>query len=317
MNNPLRYNKNVMICGKGRGIVAHVESICARLCLLTRVAWKDGLPAPFSRATVSKLIRLGALTGLTLRRVEGVSDAQYARAQALLSRSSEVFAQVETMGMWGYEIVLPEDEDWPINLYAMKQYMPQFLFVRGNRLLLQRRAVSVAGSRDICEQTISLARNLGNLLAQKGYTLVCGGAWGVDTAVQSAHIQSGGGLILVPGYPIERLLKQEYLSSALKKNQLLIVCDTWPQECFSSQKALMRNHAIYALGDAAIVVASQVEKGGSWNGACECLKHGYTRLFAMQGESTDFEGNKELIKYGAIALHMNLPLDVQLFEDGM
>jgi len=37
----------------------------------------------------------------------------------------------------------------------------------------------------------------------------------------------------------------------------------------------------------------------------------------MQGESTDFEGNKELIKYGAIALHMNLPLDVQLFEDGM
>jgi len=297
--------------------VAQVESICARLCLLTHEAWKDGLPAPLSRAAVNEMIRHGALTGLTLRRVDGISDKQYDQAQALLARSTEIYARVEDVSAQGYEIMLPEDEDWPVNLHAMQESMPQFLFVRGNRKLFHRRAVAVAGSRDIGEKTLVLAKNLGKQIAEMGCALVCGGAWGVDTAVQSAHIEAGGGLILVPGYPIDRLLKQEYLRYALEKNQLLIACDTWPQECFSPQKALTRNHTIYALGDAAIVVASRRETGGSWNGACECLKRGYTPVFAVKGEDTDFEGNQALTELGAHALDPALPLAAQLFTDGV
>ena len=297
--------------------MAQVEFVCARLCLLTHAAWKDGLPAPLSRAAVNEMIRLGALTGLTLRKVAGVSDEQYDQAQALLARSTEIYDQVEAVNAQGYEIMLPEDEDWPVNLYAMKQKMPQFLFVRGNCKLFHRRAVAVAGSRDIGEKTLALAKNHGRQIAETGYALVCGGAWGVDTAVQSAHIEAGGGLILVPGYPIDRLLRQEYLLRALEKNQLLIVCDTWPQECFSPQKALTRNHTIYALGDAAIVVASRRETGGSWNGACECLKRGYTPVFAVKGEEADFEGNQALIELGAHALDPALLLAAQLFTDGV
>ena len=243
--------------------MADMESICARLCLLTRAAWRDDLPTPLTRPNVRRMIRLGALEGLTLREVPDVKEAHYVRAQALLARSAQVYEMVERSRAQGYEVILPEDDDWPVNLCALEQHMPQFLFIRGNRSLLSRRAVAVAGSREISENTVAIARDIGAQIASAGYVLVCGGAWGVDTAVQSACLESGGSLILVPAYPCHDLLRQKYLKLALESGKLLIACDAWPQERFSGIKALTRNHAIYALGDAAIAVAAELAVHGA------------------------------------------------------
>lgn len=300
---------------KGRGLMAQIESVCARLCLLTKEACKPEFPKPFSRATVGKMVRLGALNGLALRRVKGISGAQYARAEVLLSRSAEIYSCVEVWREKGYDILLPQDDDWPVNLHALSEHMPQFLFVRGNKSLLNRRAVAVAGSRKISEDSALIASKLGRQLAKEGYTLVCGGAQGVDTLTQRAVLESGGSLILVPGVPVEQLMGQAELQRALDKGQLLIVCDTWPQECFSPEKALSRNHTIYALADAAIIVASRKGYGGSWSGASACLKRGYTPLHAIHGDARDFEGNRVLIEQGARKLDMTMPLSVQLFSE--
>ena len=226
--------------------MADMESICARLCLLTRAAWRDGLPSPMARSSVQRMIRLGAQEGLTLRDVPGIKEEFYIRAQALLSRSAEIYEEVKRYKAEGYDVLLPQDDAWPVNLCALGVHMPQYLFVRGNLSLLQRRSVAVAGSREIDEKTVKIARQIGTQIAQEGYALVCGGAWGVDTAVQSACLPAGGSLILVPAQPCYQLMRQQYLRDALEQGKLLIACDAWPDEQFNPSKALTRNHTIYA-----------------------------------------------------------------------
>ena len=143
--------------------------------------------------------------------------------------------------------------------------------------------------------------------------MVCGGACGVDTAAQRGFLDRGGGLILVPAFPAGELLGQAYLGEAMARGRLLLVCDTWPDEPFSRPKALSRNHTIYALGDAAVVVAARAEKGGTWSGASACLRGGYTPLFAIREGGADFEGNRLLLARGAKPLDLRRPVGAQLF----
>jgi len=291
--------------------MASTEAICARLCLLTRFALKEG--TPLSRATVRRMVRLGAIEGLALRDVAGVKEEHYARAQALLTRTAEIYAKVERYRAQGYDVLLPEDESWPVNLHALHMQTPQFLFVRGNTALFSRRAVSAAGSRVITQETFELARDCGRRIAREGFALVCGGARGVDTAVQSGALDAGGGLVLVPAFPVSELLRQKYLRDALEDGRLLLACDTWPDEPFSAQKALSRNHTIYALGDAALVIASRNGVGGSWRGAADCLRGGYTPVYAVMGEEADMAGNRALMEIGARGFDCGKPLGAQLF----
>ena len=293
-----------------------MEAICARLCLLTRAAWREGLPAPLTRPMVRRMLRVGALSDLTLRRTPDVRKEHYDRAEALLSRATQIYHAVEAVRAQGYDVLLPEDAQWPVNLHALGAQMPQFLFVRGNTALLGRRAVAVAGSREIEEKTVMLARACGEALAQEGYAMVCGGAWGVDTAAQSRFLECDGQLILVPAFPAGALLRQAYLTDAMARGNLLLVCDTWPDEPFSALKALSRNHTIYALGDVSVVVAARAEKGGTWSGASACLRGGYTPLFALDEDGSDFEGNRLLLARGARPLDLHSPVGAQLFAAG-
>lgn len=296
--------------------MAGMEAICARLCLLSRAAWREGLPAPLTRPMVRRMLRVGALSDLTLRRTPEVRQEHYARAEALLTRAPEIYHAVEAVRAQGYDVLLPEDAQWPVNLHALGAQMPQYLFVRGNLALLGRRAVAVAGSRAIGEKTVKLAAACGESLVREGYAMVCGGAWGVDTSAQHGFLERQGALILVPAFPAEELMRQAYLRDAMARGNLLLVCDTWPDEPFSAPKALSRNHTIYALGDAAVVVAARAQKGGTWSGASACLRGGYTPLFALNETGEDFAGNRLLLARGARPLDLHEPVGAQLFAPG-
>lgn len=296
--------------------MADIDSICARLSLLTRAAWKPEYPAPFSRASIHEMIRLGALEGLALRSVPGIKKECYLRASALLARSCRIYEQFECCRNQGYDVLLPEDDLWPQSLHALGVYMPQFLFVRGNLSLLSNQCISIAGSRAVDDRTLEIAYKLGKEIAMQGITMVCGGARGVDTAAQRACLEEGGSLILVPASPINELLRQQYLCRALHEGRLLIVCDTWPMDSFSAQKALTRNHTIYALGNAAIAVASRNGKGGTWRGAMDCLRGRYTPVFVICADGTDFEGNKAMLSLGARELTLSQSIFQQMFAEG-
>ena len=275
------------------------ETACALLCLLTRAALPEDGPQPLTRPQVSRMLAAGAITGLVLRDVPGVKQETLVRARALLSRVRAVYDCLRVYEESGYRLMTPEHPAWPRALYGLGEQMPLFLFAWGNDALLNGPRLSVAGSRRILPETRRAAELTGRQIALEGYVLVSGGASGVDSAAQRAALMAGGGAILVPALPAARLLQDAVVRAAVTEERVLILCDALPDEPFSAPKALGRNHTIYALGHAALVVASRRERGGSWNGAADCLRGGYSPVYVWNGKNEDTAGNRGLIGLGA------------------
>lgn len=272
-----------------------METACARLCLLTHIAWDSRLPPPLSRPAVHRLIESGALSGLVLRETPSISKATYDRAQMLLTRAKNASLEIKNYEKRGYRLLLPEEKHWPTALHKLGNQEPLFLFTKGTREILNRKKVAVAGSRKIEYRTAGVAARLGEKMAAEKLAMVCGGASGVDQIAQDALLDAGGVLILIPAVEADQICRRKREAEALKKRRLLLVCETLPDAPFSAQKALMRNHTIYAMGRAAIVVASRKNMGGSWHGATDCLRDGFSPVYAIDETGRDYEGNHALI----------------------
>jgi predicted Rossmann fold nucleotide-binding protein DprA/Smf involved in DNA uptake len=70
-----------------------------------------------------------------------------------------------------------------------------------------------------------------------------------------------------------------------------------PEAGFDVGNAMSRNKYIYCLADAAVVVSSIKNKGGTWNGAVENLRHKWVPLW-VKSSSESSSGNAELIRQG-------------------
>ena len=254
-----------------------METACARLCLLTPIAWDESMPPLFSRMAVRRMMECGALSGLVLRRTDMLPQATFERAEMLLTRTSDALLCLEAYEKQGYRLILPESREWPKAL----------------------RAVAVAGSREIAPATNDMAARLGAMLAEEGITMVCGGARGVDRAAQDALLDADGSLILVPAVSAEQACAREKEAAALQTGRLLLLSETLPDAPFSAARALARNHTIYALGKNAIVVAARNGVGGSWRGATAGLCGNFSSVYVPDGDGADFEGNRALFEYGA------------------
>jgi len=72
-----------------------------------------------------------------------------------------------------------------------------------------------------------------------------------------------------------------------------------PAAGFNVGNAMQRNKIIYALADAALVVNSDFNKGGTWTGAVEQLdKYHFCPIFVRTGDGTG-KGNEALLRKGA------------------
>jgi predicted Rossmann fold nucleotide-binding protein DprA/Smf involved in DNA uptake len=71
-----------------------------------------------------------------------------------------------------------------------------------------------------------------------------------------------------------------------------------PTASFSVASAMGRNKVIYALSAATLVVASDLDKGGTWAGAVESLKQAIAPVLVWTGAGAG-SGNGRLVELGA------------------
>jgi len=292
--------------------MADFDRICAALCLMTNAAELEDMPPPLSRAAMRRLIQCGALHGLVLRETAQTDAPILERARLLLSRAKHVYECLERYMVSGYEVILPSDAAWPERLFALGDRMPQYLFLRGNRELLHRDRIAVAGSRDIQPVVQRASASLGRKRTEEGFCLVSGGARGVDIAAECGALESGGSAIIVPALSESRFFDEKHRINALDDGRMLVIYDTLPDDPFSAQKALARNHLIYALGEAAIAVAPRHGTGGTWHGAADCLSMRCTPVYIPQGDTLGGAGAVGLLARGAKHIDLSQPLRQQL-----
>ncbi len=212
------------------------------------------------------------------------------RLERLLARGillSQAIERWQTRGIW---VVSRADAEYPRRWKTrLKDDAPPVLYGCGELGILETGGLAVVGSRHVDDALITYTEDVGRLAAEAHRTLVSGGARGIDQAAMRGALNAGGKVAGVLADSLERAaLNREHRNFLMDGNLVLVsTCD--PVAGFNVGHAMQRNKLIYALADAALVVSSDYEKGGTWAGAVEQLER--LRLVPVYVRSSGENGN--------------------------
>jgi predicted Rossmann fold nucleotide-binding protein DprA/Smf involved in DNA uptake len=221
------------------------------------------------------------------------------RIESLLGRAGALGLALEKWERTGLWVMTRSDADYPERLKRrLKAASPPLLFGCGNRLLLGTGGLAVVGSRDAGESDLAFAAALGAEAAAQGLSIVSGGARGVDEAVMLGALEHEGTAVGVLADSLLRTATSVRYRKHLMGRDLVLVSPFNPEAGFEVGNAMSRNRYIYCLADAAVVVSSSLNAGGTWTGAIENLRDGWVPLWVKPGPQSA-SGNAEMVQRGA------------------
>lgn len=228
------------------------------------------------------------MTGRLEQRLEGWADKDISRQRidALLQRSAALGFEMEKWESSSLWVMTRSDEDYPNRLREkLAAESPPVLFGCGNRKLLAEECpkVAVVGSRKTTGENISYSRSVGKLAAENGWCVVSGGASGVDEAAMLGALEAEGLVVGVLANGLLQVALSSKYRSHLMSNNLALVSPFYPEAGFDRGNAMSRNKYVYGLSTVAVVVHSKTE-GGTWNGAIENLKRGWSPLWVRKDD---------------------------------
>lgn len=182
-----------------------------------------------------------------------------------------------------FRFVIPGDREWPERLSDLsagrtiqrRGGCPYGLWVRGPADLdvLAARSVAIVGSRASSRYGDSVAEEFGHELAGAGWTVVSGGAFGIDAAAHRGVLSGSGPTIAVlacgvdAGYPPGN----HALFEAIAADHLLI-SELPPGSHPTRVRFLARNRIIAALTPGTIIVEAAIRSGArntaNWAATC-------------------------------------------------
>ena len=195
------------------------------------------------------------------------------RLEQLLGRGLQLALALEHWQQRSIQVLSRADAAYPSRLkHVLGHSCPVLLYVCGHLDLLQRGGLAVVGPRNATAYQLAYTRAVGALAAGAGYSIVSGGARGVDQASMQAAGAAGGPVIGVLPHGLAQAVLQRDHRDALLAEELLLCSPSDPGARFTAWQALGRNKVIYALAAAALVVEAETGKGGTWRGAKEQLQ---------------------------------------------
>ncbi len=228
------------------------------------------------------------------------------RVQALLERGAALGVLVDKWSRAGLWVMTRADADYPSRLKKrLGAVSPAVLFGCGRRALLEGGGLAVVGSRQAMDDDLAYSRRLGELAAGNGYSIVSGGARGVDEAAMLGALASEGTAVGVLAHGLLQDCASARFRDAIIRGNLALVAATNPEAGFNVGTAMGRNKYIYCLADAAVVVHSGT-KGGTWSGANENLKKHWIPLWIKETSDLDAGNHTLLRKTGARQLPSQL-----------
>ncbi|BCW79064.1 DNA processing protein [Pseudarthrobacter defluvii] len=255
-----------------------------------------------ARAALSRLMEPQDAAGLALVRTAGATDAlliatgQVSAGPGLEREITALLADTAAAGSWaglaaalkrwqpripdlaperdlatmarlGGRIIIPGDELWPAQVADLGIQEPICLWWRGEEQPLPAldKSIALVGSRDSTSYGAAVTGDLAYSLAQRGFTVVSGGAYGIDahahraalagssTAVPTVAVMAGG---------VDRFYPSgnEDLLRAVA-NQGAVLAEVPPGSAPTRYRFLQRNRLIAALSAVTVVVEARWRSG--------------------------------------------------------
>jgi DNA processing protein len=211
-----------------------------------------GLLRESSAVEVVDMIRTGT-TGLE-------AEERY-RVRLDTARPEEHLARVEAVGG---RLLMPGDLEWPRQLDDLGDAAPWALWVRGtvDLRLSVLRSVAVVGARAATRYGERVASQLGSDLALSGWSVVSGGAFGIDKAAHlgALAVQGVTVAVLACGVDVSYPPSNDALFARIAADGL-IVSEVPPGAAPHRTRFLIRNRVIAALTRGTVVVEAALRSG--------------------------------------------------------
>jgi predicted Rossmann fold nucleotide-binding protein DprA/Smf involved in DNA uptake len=220
------------------------------------------------------------------------------RVAPLLERGAALALIVERWERSGLWVISRSDPGYPERLKRyLGQSSPPLLYGVGSKDLLDRGGLAVVGSRDRSEEDGEFARRVGEQCGKQEIALISGAAKGIDRDAMSGALEVGGCVLGVLAEGLSKTATSGQYRSGLVSDHLTLVSPYDPDSRWFAYTAMERNKILYGLSDAALVVASSADSGGTWAGATEALQLGRVKVF-IKSTGTLAPGNSKLLRMG-------------------
>ncbi|MFE4826932.1 DNA-processing protein DprA [Streptomyces sp. NPDC056672] len=197
----------------------------------------------------------GRLTGVGEQRLDGY------RSRAEAARPERDLAAVTALGG---RFVCPGDTEWPSQLDDLGEARPIGLWVRGHPDLRiwSLRSVAVVGARACTSYGAHMAASLGSGLAERGWVVTSGAAFGVDGAAHRGALAAGGATVAVLACGVDVVYPRGHTELIGRiAEQGLVVAELAPGAHPTRSRFVLRNRVIAALTRGTVVVEAQYRSG--------------------------------------------------------
>ncbi|QRR01447.1 DNA-processing protein DprA [Dyadobacter sandarakinus] len=238
------------------------------------------------------------------------------KLRRLLSRGfllSQVLTDWQNRSIW---VVSRADDSYPKKIKKkLKEDAPPILYGCGNISLVESEGLGVVGSRDVDDSLVDYTKAVAKLAVKAGKVIYSGGARGIDQAAMVGAIENLGAAVGIVADSLEKSATSRLYREALMNDRMLLLSPYDPKAGFNVGNAMNRNKLIYALSSATLVVNSDFNKGGTWNGAVEQLtKLHYSKVY-VRSTGQPSKGLEALTRKGAFVWPN--PADIESFASAI
>ncbi|GAA3491803.1 DNA-processing protein DprA [Streptomyces cremeus] len=202
------------------------------------------------------------LTGASAKRLDGYrSRAAAANADRYRTAAASV----------GARLVCPGEEEWPGQLDDLGDARPVALWVRGraNLRLWALRSVAVVGARACTPYGAHMATTLAAGLAERGWVVVSGAAFGIDGAAHRGALGTDGATVAVLACGTDVVYPRGHAELIGRvAGQGLVVSELPPGSHPTPSRFVLRNRVIAALTRGTVVVEAEYRSGSLATARC-------------------------------------------------
>ncbi|MFI5748291.1 DNA-processing protein DprA [Streptomyces sp. NPDC051644] len=214
---------------------------CGAVELIRRITTRDGAAE--------------RLSGMTPKRLDGYR---------LRAESADPERDLSAVAALGGRFICPGDREWPSQLDDLADARPTGLWVRGPRdlRLWALRSVAVVGARACTPYGSHMAASLGAGLAELGWVVVSGAAFGVDGAAHRGALAVDGATMAVLACGVDVAYPRGHAELIGRMaEQGLVIGELPPSDHPTRSRFILRNRVIAALTRGTVVVEAEYRSG--------------------------------------------------------
>ncbi|NBE53104.1 DNA-processing protein DprA [Streptomyces boluensis] len=173
-------------------------------------------------------------------------------------------ADLRTAHATGARFIIPTDPEWPGQLRDLGDAQPIGLWVRGqpDLRIWALRSVALVGARACTEYGAHMAARLATGLAEHGWVVVSGGAYGIDGAAHRATLAAGGATTAILACGVDTPYPRGHTALLNRiAEQGLLLSELPPGDHPTAYRFIQRNRVIAALTRGTVVIEAAHRSG--------------------------------------------------------